>query len=164
MQRFCALESTLPDTLTLPWNEATREPPSLQTRFLAALASLSLWIYCSLLFVNIVGIIMLLMLVLGFLPRITRGDADGIRVLTGLLLGGPYVFLYLPLRWNGLTYGQRLMGIWIAPKDARETPIGFCAVVLRFLGTGCRSEKAHKTKTLDHEKPGAAEPQPKYKN
>lgn len=135
LRLICALEFTLPETITLPPDEAPWEPASLKTRFFAALASLSAWVYCTFLFANIVGLIMLLLLMTGTLPRMSRDDAQGIMILVGLFVAAPYVFVLLPMHWNGLTYGQRLMGIWVAQKDWRDQPVALGAIMLRFAGT-----------------------------
>ena len=134
LRQLCALEFTLPESLNLPAEEEPWQPASLKIRFFAALATLALWAYFALLLVNLAGLVMLLMLMTGTLPRMNMGDVDFIRAMCGML-AGPYVLIYLPLHWNGLTYGQRMMGIWVAAKDWRDVPIGFGAIMGRFAGT-----------------------------
>lgn len=128
---FSALEFTLPGCLELPFYEGKSRPAPLKTRFFAALASLSILIYGAIIFQIPVALILLLMLMTGTLSHLSMGDAEALRVLIGLL-AALYLFIYLPLQWNGLTYGQRLMGIWVAPLDRSKEKISLSKILLRF--------------------------------
>lgn len=125
--KLMSLEFTLPPEITLP-NHPKRAPAaSFKRRFLAGVAT-----YCSLGFL-MVGPILLSMVLLLVLLNMALSGADDldsarktiksfenyeliIRIslwLWGLWLG----LMYLPGKWDGLTYGQRLMRIAPVRKD-----------------------------------------------
>jgi uncharacterized RDD family membrane protein YckC len=128
------LEYTLPDSIQLPPERLREIPAPLKRRFLAGLASLCVWVWTTFTLQIPVGIILALVILLGKNISLNRGDAEGIRVLVGLI-AGVYLFIFLPWRWHGLTYGQRLMGLWVRPKGDGPDELDFFGILLRFVGT-----------------------------
>ncbi|ABK18935.1 RDD family protein [Syntrophobacter fumaroxidans] len=134
MGMITALEHILPETMVLPPERARGTPASLKRRFLAGLASVCVWVWTTFILQIPIGVVLGLMAALGPNFSLTLRQAQDIRGVVGLF-AGVYVFLYLPWRWNGLTYGQRLMGLWVQPTGAETHESFFPRVLLRFLGT-----------------------------
>lgn len=128
------LEYTLPDSVQLPPERLREVPAALKRRFLAGLASLTVWIWATIILQIPVGIVLALMILMGMKFGLDRGEAELIRTLVSLFTG-IYLFLYLPWRWHGLTYGQRLMGLWVEPKSDVHNELDFSGILLRFVGS-----------------------------
>ncbi len=128
--KLIALEFNLPPDITLPAQVKRAPTASLKRRFLAAVAT-----YFSIGFLMAVlillGMILLLLMLnlalsmadnLNDMMRTVKNFEDYeimIRIilwLLGLWLG----FIYLPMKWDGLTYGQRLMRIAPVSKNNDE--------------------------------------------
>lgn len=131
--KLMSLEFTLPADITLPAHPERTPTASLKRRFLAAVAT-----YFSLGFLML-GPILLGMVVLLVFLNIALDGADDlnsamrtvnrfenyeliIRIslsLVGLWLG----LVYVPSKWDGLTYGQRLMRIAPVRKNSTEVTL-----------------------------------------
>lgn len=131
--KLMSLEFTLPADITLPAHSERTPTASLKRRFLAAVAT-----YFSLGFLML-GPILLGMVVLLVFLNIALDGADDlnsamrtvnrfenyeliIRIslsLVGLWLG----LVYVPSKWDGLTYGQRLMRIAPVRKNSAEVTL-----------------------------------------
>ncbi len=128
--KLMALEFNLPPDITLPTQLRRTPTASLKRRFLAAVAT-----YFSIGFLTAV-LILLGMILLLLILNLALGSADDLNAamrtiknfgdyeviikislwLLGLWLG----FIYLPIKWDGLTYGQRLMRIAPVNKNHDE--------------------------------------------
>ena len=131
--KLIALEFNLPPDITLPTQLKRAPTASLKRRFLAAVAT-----YFSLGFLMAV-LILLGMILLLLMLNLALGTADDLNEvgrtaknfedyevivkislwLLGLWLG----LIYLPMKWDGLTYGQRLMRIAPVRKNSDDVTL-----------------------------------------
>lgn len=110
------LAQTLPTSVSLPKDKSRHTTAPLRRRFYAGLASIGILTWTVALLQMPILIILFLLDLIGSLPRFTIEEAKAIRALLALP-ASIYLFIILPLKWHGQTYGQRLMGLWIAPRD-----------------------------------------------
>lgn len=141
--KLMSLEFTLPPDITLPEQPKRAPTASLKRRLLAAIAT---YLSAGFLMVGptVLGIILLLIMLNVALSiaddlgaaRNTVGNFENYELivrsslgLLGLWLG----FVYLPGKWEGLTYGQRLMRIAPVRKDGDEVTLPDTAMLLQRL-------------------------------
>ncbi len=132
-QTLLSLEFTLPDSIRVPREPDTRPTAGLGQRFFAGLATCCAWIFVVKAFELLLTLPVVLFLALFTSFRFTHGNIADLRGIFGLL-AVLYALVYLPARWHGVTYGQRMFGILPAPNGPGPGTLGTRGVLMRFLG------------------------------
>lgn len=143
--KFMSLEFTLPPDIALPNHPQHAPTASLKRRFLAGVATWFSGGFLSVLLLSPCLILLLftLKLFLGFAntPSETLGTLKQFETIeialrwAVALMTFWLAFIYLPSKWDGLTYGQRLMRIAPILKNSDEiVPPNTTTLFKRFVG------------------------------
>ncbi len=126
------LAQTLSTSVSLPKDNSRYATAPLRRRFYAGIASIGILTWTVAILQIPVLVTLFLLKLIGSMPRFTIEEAKAIRALLAIP-ASIYLFVILPLKWHGQTYGQRLMGLWIVPKDETYVWPSLPRILVRYL-------------------------------
>ncbi|MHC1728974.1 MAG: hypothetical protein AB9866_23740 [Syntrophobacteraceae bacterium] len=127
------LELTLSNSIVLPKDKSQYRAAPLKLRLYAAIASLGMVSFATAILQIPLIVYLLFTALIGVQSKLSIEEAKSIRAILSLA-ASVYLFVFLPIRWHGLTYGQRLMGLWVAPKSETAVWPAMPRILLRAIG------------------------------